>query len=194
MKSRRQRGHPQGTRAQNLLIRRPARGLARELLDVDPEDPMQMDESVIPLYGTELWNGLSEARRAELRYHSQVFNLSQFLHGEQGALICTAKIVETVPWYDAKLYASTQVVDEARHVEVFAKYIEDKLGGNVAGKRFTLTWTYHPKPLNTAVANSALIICPLPVCTTQMSGLATTGLANGTFSVSNSLIGFIPRC
>jgi hypothetical protein len=58
------------------------------------------------------------------------WTLSQFMHGEQGALICTAKIVETVPWYDAKLYASTQVMDEARHVEVFARYIEEKLGGS----------------------------------------------------------------
>jgi len=57
------------------------------------------------------------------------WTLSQFLHGEQGALICTAKIVETVPWYDAKLYASTQVMDEARHVEVFARYLGEKLGG-----------------------------------------------------------------
>ena len=56
------------------------------------------------------------------------WQLSQFLHGEQGALICTAKIVETVPWYDAKLYASTQVMDEARHVEVFARYLDEKLG------------------------------------------------------------------
>ena len=56
--------------------------------------------------------------------------LSQFLHGEQGALLCTAKITETVPWYDAKLYASTQVVDEARHVEVFARYLEEKLDGS----------------------------------------------------------------
>src|SRR6478609_666815 len=53
----------------------------------------------------------------------QNWTLSQFLHGEQGALLCTAKIVETVPWYDAKLYASTQVMDEARHVEVFGRYI-----------------------------------------------------------------------
>lgn len=30
--------------------------------------------------------------------------------------------------------------------------------GTTDGKRFTLTWTYHPRPLNTAVANSALII------------------------------------
>jgi hypothetical protein len=57
------------------------------------------------------------------------WTLSQFLHGEQGALLCTAKIVETVPWYDAKLYASTQTMDEARHVEVFHRYIDEKLGG-----------------------------------------------------------------
>ena len=52
------------------------------------------------------------------------------MHGEQGALLCTAKIVETVPWIDAKYYASTQVMDEARHVEVFAKYLDDKLSGH----------------------------------------------------------------
>ena len=56
--------------------------------------------------------------------------LSQFLHGEQGALVCTAKIVETVPWIDAKYYASTQVMDEARHVEVFARYLDEKLDGH----------------------------------------------------------------
>ena len=57
------------------------------------------------------------------------WQLSQFLHGEQGALLCTAKICETVPWYDAKLYAATQVMDEARHVEVFARYLDEKMGG-----------------------------------------------------------------
>ena len=59
---------------------------------------------------------------------SFAWRLSQFLHGEQGALLCTAKIVETVPWIDAKYYAATQVVDEARHVEVFNKYIDEKIG------------------------------------------------------------------
>ncbi len=63
---------------------------------------------------------------------SQNWTLSQFLHGEQGALICTAKIVESVPWVDAKYYASTQVMDEARHVEVFAKYLDEKLSGHYA--------------------------------------------------------------
>jgi hypothetical protein len=60
----------------------------------------------------------------------QNWTLSQFLHGEQGALICTSRIVENVPWIDAKYYAATQVMDEARHVEVFAKYLDTKLSGH----------------------------------------------------------------
>jgi hypothetical protein len=64
----------------------------------------------------------------EFSLQSFAWRLSQFLHGEQGALLCTAKIVETVPWIDAKYYAATQVVDEARHVEVFNKYIDEKVG------------------------------------------------------------------
>ncbi|MDA8357149.1 MAG: ferritin-like domain-containing protein [Actinomycetota bacterium] len=61
---------------------------------------------------------------------NQNWLLSQFMHGEQGALLCTAKIVETVPWIDAKYYAATQVMDEARHVEVFSKYLDEKLSGH----------------------------------------------------------------
>src|SRR5438093_1216245 len=66
----------------------------------------------------------------EFGVQSQNWTLSQFMHGEQGALLCTAKIVESVPWVDAKSYASTQVMDEARHMEVFAKYLDEKLSGH----------------------------------------------------------------
>jgi hypothetical protein len=72
----------------------------------------------------------SEKEWTNLGMEFQNWSLSQFMHGEQGALICTAKIVETVPWIDAKYYASTQVMDEARHVEVFAKYLDEKLNGH----------------------------------------------------------------
>jgi hypothetical protein len=65
-----------------------------------------------------------------LLIESQNWTMSQFMHGEQGALLCTAKIVETVPWIDAKYYAATQVMDEARHVEVFARYLETKMEGH----------------------------------------------------------------
>jgi hypothetical protein len=71
-----------------------------------------------------------EREWTDLVIEGQNWRLSQFMHGEQGALLCTAKIVETVPWVDAKYYASTQVMDEARHVEVFAKYLDTKLTGH----------------------------------------------------------------
>ncbi len=54
--------------------------------------------------------------------------LSQFMHGEQGAMMTAAKLVETVPWIDAKYYAATQTMDEARHTEVFARYLHEKVG------------------------------------------------------------------
>jgi hypothetical protein len=85
-----------------------------------------IDESLYANTPLAKWN---DKEWLEFGIESRRWTLSQFLHGEQGALICTAKIVETVPWYDAKLYASTQVVDEARHVEVFARYLDEKMGG-----------------------------------------------------------------
>jgi hypothetical protein len=66
----------------------------------------------------------------QLAVEGQNWTLSQFLHGEQGALVCTAKVVESVPWIDAKYYGSTQVMDEARHVEFFARYLDEKLSGH----------------------------------------------------------------
>ncbi|MBL8776231.1 MAG: ferritin-like domain-containing protein [Acidimicrobiales bacterium] len=88
-----------------------------------------MFAGAVDLTGTvfEKWD---DKQWIELGIESQNWMLSQFMHGEQGALVCTAKIVETVPWIDAKYYASTQVMDEARHVEVFAKYLDTKLSGH----------------------------------------------------------------
>jgi hypothetical protein len=74
----------------------------------------------------------SERQWIQFNIENQNWLLSQFMHGEQGALLCTAKIVETVPWVDAKYYAATQVVDEARHVEVFSRYLDEKLSGHYA--------------------------------------------------------------
>jgi hypothetical protein len=78
--------------------------------------------SMFASWGDREWIGLY--------IEAQNWMLSQFLHAEQGALICTAKIVESVPWIEAKYYAATQVMDEARHVEVFARYLDEKLCGH----------------------------------------------------------------
>ena len=102
---------------------------------VDIEGTIAADQAAIgrgfdmSLYADTPVKNWEQKEWLEFGVQARKWSLSQFLHGEQGALICTAKIVETVPWYDAKLYASTQVMDEARHVEVFARYLDEKLEG-----------------------------------------------------------------
>jgi len=77
-----------------------------------------------PLDSFDFIKGLPEDQRIELNKRRSAWTLSQFLHGEQGALLCCGQLVEAVPDMDGKLYAATQVVDEARHVEVFHRYIK----------------------------------------------------------------------
>jgi hypothetical protein len=96
-------------------------------IDVDPRSQANGPDYYIPIYGSEMWNRLNEAERADVRHHIGAWMNSQFLHGEQGALICASKIVQTVPDVDSKFYAATQVMDEARHVEMYAQYVNDKL-------------------------------------------------------------------
>ncbi len=81
-------------------------------------------------FGGTPFESWTEDQWVQLGIESQNWTLSQFMHGEQAALICTAQIVETVPWIDAKHYAATQVMDEARHVEVFSRYLDEKLSGH----------------------------------------------------------------
>ncbi len=71
---------------------------------------------------------LEEDKVVELQLNMNSFMLSQFLHGEQGALLATAKIVQTVPEEESKFYAASQVMDEARHVEVYHRYLTEKMG------------------------------------------------------------------
>ncbi|MFT4571432.1 MAG: hypothetical protein ACI8TX_003200 [Hyphomicrobiaceae bacterium] len=81
----------------------------------------------IGIYGTPMWNKLTDAEVKKLRHEAITWQLAQFLHGEQGALLATAQIVDVVPWHEAKQYGATQVMDEARHVEVYRRFIGEKL-------------------------------------------------------------------
>ena len=94
--------------------------------DVDPEAEHVPDVQ-IPVYGTHIWDKLTPGEIKKLRRESLAWTLSQFMHGEQGALLATAQIVDATPSFDAKLYGSSQVMDEARHVEVYARYLREKL-------------------------------------------------------------------
>ncbi len=103
-------------------------------IEVDPESLVDLDTPMmrivagarqVPGSAIKSWGDKELTAFAMEGFKAQ---LSQFMHGEQGAMMTAAKIVETVPWIDAKYYASTQTMDEARHTEVFAKYLHTKLG------------------------------------------------------------------
>ena len=95
--------------------------------DLDPENPPGLPDEMIPIFGSPTsGTGSTRKERTRLRHHLQAWQLSQFLHGEQGALVCTAKIVQQVPNMDAKFYAATQVIDEARHVEAYSRLLHEK--------------------------------------------------------------------
>ena len=91
-----------------------------------------------PLVGGELfeppheqldaWKNLSPEEKIEFDRHETAELLCQFLHGEQGALLVASQIASCAPTFNAKLYAASQTFDEARHVEVFNRYLQEKIG------------------------------------------------------------------
>ena len=95
-------------------------------IDVDPEKPI-IPPAVNPFQSYGPYLKLNDKEKTRLDHAQISLQLSQFLHGEQGALIVASQLVAAVPWMDAKYYAGTQTMDEARHVEVFARYVNEKL-------------------------------------------------------------------
>jgi uncharacterized ferritin-like protein (DUF455 family) len=107
-------------------------------IDVDPEririqDTEALDAILNPP------QKLERPQRSRMNHHMNAWMLSQFMHGEQGALLATAQIVSTVPWIEAKFYAGQQVADEARHVEVYRRYLTEKLGASYPVNRHLRT-------------------------------------------------------
>jgi hypothetical protein len=95
--------------------------------DLDFDNPLGSPDDFVPIVDSPIWARLSDNEKGEVRRHMVAWQFSQFMHGEQGALVCTSKIVNTVPDMDSKFYAATQVIDEARHVEVYSRFLHEKL-------------------------------------------------------------------
>lgn len=95
--------------------------------DVDLGRPMG-PEQLMPLFGSDIYNKMTQKERHDLNIETFSWTLSQFMHGEQGALLATAQLVGSVRDLDSKLYAASQVVDEARHVDVYNRYVHQKIG------------------------------------------------------------------
>ena len=103
-------------------------------VDVDPMNSGGLAD-YLPLMAAESFERFNATERANAAYQFNAWITSQFLHGEQGALLATAKLVEQVPWVEAKHYGATQVMDEARHVEAYARYLEREARADLPGQR-----------------------------------------------------------
>ncbi|MEW2356569.1 ferritin-like domain-containing protein [Spirillospora sp. NPDC029432] len=97
-------------------------------LEVDPNNVAQLPEQFNPLFGSDIWEKMTQKERDEFGRHQGSWLFSQFLHGEQGALNVSARIVQSVPDLDSKFYAATQTMDEARHVELYTRFVHEKIG------------------------------------------------------------------
>jgi hypothetical protein len=98
-------------------------------VDIDWDKGIREDSDVFkreetPLAQTRFFKSLNKQTQSDLLANQAAFTLSQFLHGEQGALLCCGQLVDAVPNIEGKLYAATQVMDEARHVDVFHRYLK----------------------------------------------------------------------
>jgi acyl carrier protein phosphodiesterase len=96
-------------------------------LEVDPSNALGLAPESCPIYGSPTYQKLGQQDLDLMYQHLVSWQFSQFLHGEQGAMICSARIVESVPDLDAKFYASTQTMDEARHAETYARFLQEKI-------------------------------------------------------------------
>jgi len=90
--------------------------------EIDPSKPI-VEEGRFGFDRIPFLRRLGKSTRETFTAQVAAHRLSQFLHGEQGALMVAAALVHAVPDYEGKLYAATQTMDEARHVEVFERYI-----------------------------------------------------------------------
>ncbi|MAO41621.1 MAG: hypothetical protein CMK70_15885 [Pseudohongiella sp.] len=69
------------------------------------------------------YQSLSREQRHALSWLRHAMELSDILHGEQAALLLSAQLLSVVPNAAARLFMSSQVSDEARHVDFFTQYM-----------------------------------------------------------------------
>jgi len=96
-------------------------------IEVEKHNPIGIPDEFNPFRGADFYEAMSQEEQDNFAHHQAAWTWSQFLHGEQGAMVVSARIVETVPDLDSKFYAATQTMDEARHVETFSRFLQDKV-------------------------------------------------------------------
>lgn len=101
--------------------------------DLDWSMPVSPDEWVLNPQASLLAQGCAllgkdEKTQKAAAFDELAYTLSQLLHGEQAALQLCGQLTNVCDKMDQKWYAASQVIDEARHVEVISKFIQRKMG------------------------------------------------------------------
>ena len=99
-------------------------------VDINWDRPESHLQSPPPIFWDdyEPYAKMDDQQKMKFLRHRQAWSMSQFLHGEQGALLVASQLTSCAPTFNAKLYAASQTFDEARHVEAFNKYIQTRVG------------------------------------------------------------------
>ena len=97
-------------------------------MDIDWNRPYEELKEPYPIFWDDYppYQKMSDKKKVEFLRHRQAWSMSQFLHGEQGAVLVASQLTSCAPTFNAKLYAASQTFDEARHVEAFNKYIQTR--------------------------------------------------------------------
>lgn len=101
-------------------------------MDIDWNRPYEELKEPYPIFWDDYppYQKMTDKKKVEFLRHRQAWSMSQFLHGEQGAVLVASQLTSCAPTFNAKLYAASQTFDEARHVEVFNKYLQERIGFN----------------------------------------------------------------
>ena len=97
-------------------------------MDIDWNRPYEELKEPYPIFWDDYppYQKMTDKKKVEFLRHRQAWSMSQFLHGEQGAVLVASQLTSCAPTFNAKLYAASQTFDEARHVEAFNKYIQTR--------------------------------------------------------------------
>ena len=98
-------------------------------MDIDWNRPYEELKEPFPIFWDDYppYQKMTDEQKVDFLKHRQAWSMSQFLHGEQGAVLVASQLTSCAPTYNAKLYAASQTFDEARHVEAFNKYIQTRM-------------------------------------------------------------------
>ena len=106
----------------------------RDAIDKPALSPTEKEQALeqlregFPFVGYPPYEEMDIDTKLTLHHHLNSWFVSQFLHGEQGALLVASQLASCAPTFNAKLYAASQTFDEARHVEAFNRYVQQKIG------------------------------------------------------------------